>query len=159
MSTILRALKKAEENRTREDKAGPGPAAGSPGTKYAVPRPLAAGVILIAAACAAVAGLRYARARGSAPALVARDTPQAAPVLPTPPPAAGAPQQPDHKPAPALKELSLSGILWDESRPLAIINGKTLGAGEEIDGATVIKINLAGVTVRRGNEELVLRVD
>ena len=46
--------------------------------------------------------------------------------------------------------LSLSGILWDASAPIAIINGQMLHAGEEIDGYRVVEILQDRVSVTDG---------
>jgi hypothetical protein len=51
------------------------------------------------------------------------------------------------KPVEAWPELKLSAIIFSKNNPMAIINGKMLGAGETIDGAHVTKIEPEQVSV------------
>jgi hypothetical protein len=55
----------------------------------------------------------------------------------------------EHVPPPAEApfELNLSGILWDEKSPVAIINGKPLGVGGEIEGARVMEVGQESVLI------------
>lgn len=46
-------------------------------------------------------------------------------------------------------DLSLTGIIWDKRKPLAVINGKMLGIGDTIKGAKVKKINKESVLLRK----------
>lgn len=48
--------------------------------------------------------------------------------------------------------LSLSGILWDASAPLAIINGQTLRVGDELDSFRVMQIDPDRVVLSDGVE-------
>ena len=48
--------------------------------------------------------------------------------------------------------LTLSGILWDPSRALAIINGQTVAAGEEFEGYRVVSIAQDHVDVSDGSQ-------
>lgn len=137
MSTILKALQKAEEGRAKETLPGRivSPDApldeGSPRRSYLIAAVAIA--FFIASACYFMArhsGIEAARpestqGRGSAVA------DQKGPVQ-----------------SEALPALHLSGVLWDPARPVAIINGKALTTGSEIDGAAVTAIELSGVTVR-----------
>lgn len=51
---------------------------------------------------------------------------------------------------------SLAGILWDPNKPLAIINGQTLGVGETVDGFKVLVIAADHVTVSDGQQTIEL---
>ncbi|MDP3768371.1 MAG: hypothetical protein Q8S13_10175 [Dehalococcoidia bacterium] len=55
-------------------------------------------------------------------------------------------------------ELTLSGILWDAARPIAIINGETLQPGEEIDGFRIVSIEPTRVVVTDGTQTLQLQI-
>ena len=46
-------------------------------------------------------------------------------------------------------DLSLTGIIWDKKKPLAVINGKMLGIGDTIKGAKVRKIHKESVLLRK----------
>ncbi|MDD5557587.1 MAG: hypothetical protein PHN82_10130 [bacterium] len=50
--------------------------------------------------------------------------------------------------APPPPVLRLDGVIWDESIPLAIIEGRTVKRGDEVGGATVMEIGRDGVRVR-----------
>ena len=58
----------------------------------------------------------------------------------------------------ATGELALSGILWDASRPLAIINGMTLTVGDEVEGFQVLDIQADHVTLTDGTATYDLRI-
>lgn len=45
--------------------------------------------------------------------------------------------------------LSLTGIIWDKKKPIAVINGKMLGVGDTIKGAKVKKIQKESVLLRK----------
>jgi hypothetical protein len=49
-----------------------------------------------------------------------------------------------------LGELVLSGILWDATSPLAIINGRTVEVGDDIEGHRVAVIEPTGVILTDG---------
>lgn len=61
-------------------------------------------------------------------------------------------------PVQATGELSLSGIIWDEKKPVCLIDGKMLKVGDEISGAKVIEINNDTVLLKVGDELRTLRV-
>ncbi len=72
-----------------------------------------------------------------------------------PAPVASAPEviAPSPPAAPALK---LQGIFYRIARPTALISGKTVGVGEKIEGARVLKIERSEVTLERDGETIVL---
>jgi cytoskeletal protein RodZ len=95
-------------------------------------------------------------------AVAPKSAPAPAPVLPevVPPPKVAAPipapaPAPEPAPAPPAKpvvaawpvDLKLMGIFFSKTNPRAIINGKTLNVGDEIDGIRVTKIEHDQVTV------------
>lgn len=49
--------------------------------------------------------------------------------------------------APPLPQLSVQGLWWQGSKPLAIINGRVYEVGEQVDGATITAITRTGVIV------------
>lgn len=55
--------------------------------------------------------------------------------------------------------LKLEGIVWSETRPLAVLNGRIAGAGEVVDGFSVLAVRQESVEVRYNGEtfEIVLR--
>lgn len=61
-------------------------------------------------------------------------------------------------PVQATGDLSLSGIFWDAKKPVCLIDGKMLKAGDEISGAKVIEINKDTVLLKVGDELRTLRV-
>jgi hypothetical protein len=156
MSTILKALKKAEEGMARNTLPGKILSGGSvPGGARARVRSLAM-ILLSALAIAAVLAhylqvSRRAETRTDSSAL-----PTAAPAAGRPVPIAGAEGEPGRD---ALPALHLSGVLWDKSEPLAILNGRPLGVGGEVDGARVVKIGLEAVQVDYRGREYTLSVE
>jgi len=48
----------------------------------------------------------------------------------------------------APKTLNIEGIMWDENDPKAIINGNIVGAGEVVEGKTIIEIKSTSVIIR-----------
>lgn len=44
-------------------------------------------------------------------------------------------------------ELSISGLIWNSDRPQAIINGRVVSVGDEIDGARLLSVNKEGITI------------
>jgi hypothetical protein len=52
----------------------------------------------------------------------------------------------------------LSGILWDATAPIAIINGEMLRAGDRLDGYRVTKIEQDRVTITDGDQTLQLQI-
>jgi len=74
-----------------------------------------------------------------APQVVKATTPE---VVPAPAPAPAKPAEPSWAIG-----LKLSGIFFRQTNPLALINGKTVGVGDDIDGIRVTKIESDRVTV------------
>jgi hypothetical protein len=74
----------------------------------------------------------------AAPAPAPVSAPAAAPVV-------AAPAKPVEPAWPA--NLKLTGIFFRKTNPLALINGKTVGVGDEIDGTRVTKIESDRVTL------------
>jgi len=54
--------------------------------------------------------------------------------------------------------LSLSGIIWDQASPVALINGMPLTVGEEIDGFRIVEILPDRVTLTDGTTTHHLRI-
>ena len=54
--------------------------------------------------------------------------------------------------------LALTGILWDANQPMAIINGRTLSVGQELDGYRVTSISPDHVSLTDGNHTLELSI-
>jgi hypothetical protein len=52
----------------------------------------------------------------------------------------------------------LSGILWDPSQPIAIINGQMLRVGEELEGYRVLAITQDTVSLSDGGQPLNLTI-
>lgn len=59
---------------------------------------------------------------------------------------------------PAIPALKLQGIFYRISNPTALINGKTVGVGEKVEGARVIQINRQDVSLERDNEKILLEL-
>lgn len=55
--------------------------------------------------------------------------------------------------------LNISGILWDERDPRAIINGRIVGEGDKVDGNTVISIEQDLVVLNDGLSDFILRLE
>jgi hypothetical protein len=53
-------------------------------------------------------------------------------------------------------ELSLEGIIWDETQPLVVINGDVAGIGGVAGGCTVVSIRQDGVTLLRDGRSIKL---
>jgi len=63
------------------------------------------------------------------------------------------------EPAPIkLPPLSLKGIVWDESEPLALINDLIVKEGDTIQEARIVKIYFDRVAVRYGSKEFVIKL-
>lgn len=54
--------------------------------------------------------------------------------------------------------LTLSGIFWDEKKPKAVVNEKTLLTGDTIYGYTVVEIQPRAVILRTGDKNIKLTV-
>lgn len=52
----------------------------------------------------------------------------------------------------------LSGIVYSEDDPLAIVNNRSVRVGDRINGATVVDINRREVTLDAGGSRVTLRV-
>jgi len=55
--------------------------------------------------------------------------------------------------------LDLSGILWDEEAPKAIISGNIVAVGEKVEGNTVVDIRPDRVILNNGNTTIELRLE
>ena len=55
-------------------------------------------------------------------------------------------------------KLVLKGIAWDETKPLALINGLLAKEGDTIQGATIVKIDFERVGIRYRSEEFVIKL-
>ena len=56
------------------------------------------------------------------------------------------------------KVWKLSGIVFNDTNPLAIINGKSIGVGDIIEGAKVLKIERKRVVIEYSGNSISLRV-
>lgn len=54
--------------------------------------------------------------------------------------------------------LSLTGIAWDKSRPMAVINGVVVGVGDTVGEAKVRRIDFDSVTVLYKSREFIIRI-
>ena len=54
--------------------------------------------------------------------------------------------------------LVLHGIIWDEAKPCAIINGIVVSCGEKVGGCTVISIEKNNVTMDDGTSQYKLKL-
>jgi hypothetical protein len=57
-----------------------------------------------------------------------------------------------------LSGLILSGILWDATAPLAIINGSMVRAGEDVEGYRVVAITTDSVVFTDGTDTFQLKI-
>ena len=63
------------------------------------------------------------------------------------------------KPAPTkLPPLSLKGIAWDETQPLALINDLVLKEGDTIQGAKIVKIDFDRVQVLYSSKKFLIKL-
>ena len=51
---------------------------------------------------------------------------------------------------------SLIGILWDATRPLAMVGDKTVGVGDTVAGWTVVQIQEGAMVIRRDDRQEVI---
>ena len=58
----------------------------------------------------------------------------------------------------SMSGLVLSGILWDATQPLAVVNGQTVRVGQELDGYQITEISHDRVSVTDGTETFQLRI-
>jgi len=56
------------------------------------------------------------------------------------------------------KELKLEGIMWDNSAPIAIINGDVFGLKDTIEGQTITAIRRQSVELGTGRNRIVLHL-
>ncbi|MDD5449290.1 MAG: hypothetical protein PHO42_01655 [Candidatus Omnitrophica bacterium] len=54
-------------------------------------------------------------------------------------------------------DLVLSGIIWEEERPVALINDRAIAEGEQIAGFKVVKIMQDEVILARGSDRFILK--
>jgi hypothetical protein len=78
------------------------------------------------------------------------DSASAAAASPAPPPAAAAPVDTAH--------LQLEGIVWSETDPVAMINGRILRVGGVVLGYTIVKIEPQSVELQGERGTIRLRV-
>jgi hypothetical protein len=55
-------------------------------------------------------------------------------------------------------KLVLKGIVWDETKPLALINGLVVKEGDTIQGATIVKIDFERVTIQYRSQRFVIEL-
>ncbi len=86
---------------------------------------------------------------------------------PSAPPPLAAPRPPDggvggqtflRQAAPAGGSVRVDFIVWSESRPFAQINGQLIGAGQSVDGYTLLKVERERVELEGGGERFWIRV-
>jgi hypothetical protein len=56
-----------------------------------------------------------------------------------------------------ISRLDLSGIMWGEDLPLAIINGKVYKVGDSISGIKIVEISKQGVLLKYQEESFILK--
>jgi hypothetical protein len=61
-------------------------------------------------------------------------------------------------PGSAAAVLDLSGILWDEEAPKAIISGNIVAVGDKVEGNTVVDIRPDRVILNDGNKTIELKL-
>ncbi|MCF6289428.1 MAG: hypothetical protein L3J03_00265 [Desulfobacterales bacterium] len=59
-------------------------------------------------------------------------------------------RQADESALAAMKKLRAEAILWNRSKPLAIINGRLIGVGDEFSGIRVLAIHRDSITLAKG---------
>ena len=57
-----------------------------------------------------------------------------------------------------LTGLTLSGILWDAHRPMAMINDQMVRVGETLDGYTIVEITADHVSMTDGTDTFQLQI-
>ena len=53
-----------------------------------------------------------------------------------------------------LTDIKISGIVWDKTRPLAVINGEVHTVGDTIKGHTIVEIKVSSVILSAGDEKI-----
>lgn len=56
-----------------------------------------------------------------------------------------------------IPHLTLNGIVWNVDKPIAIVNNKILRKGDSIEGAEVLDITQAGVSLRFEAKQIMLK--
>lgn len=69
------------------------------------------------------------------------------------------PFAPKTTPVKVVATLTLSGIIWDEKEPKALINNVVVGIGDKIDENTVIGIEQDSVILNDGIENIVFKLE
>lgn len=83
----------------------------------------------------------------AAPRSAPTNDPPADAVVESPPADAPADEPPPAPPAPAFPALKLQGIFYSRTKPSALINGRTLFLGDQVEGAVVKRIDALRVEV------------
>jgi hypothetical protein len=60
---------------------------------------------------------------------------------------------------PNLPQLKITGVMWDNKEPIALINGKCLKTGDEINGAKIVNIQQKEVSVLFKEKEFTISVE
>jgi len=156
MSTILKALKKAEEGMARNTLPGKILAADSVAAPAGGRARVLTGTTILVSALVLIAGLvYYLQSREQRAGRMESYSPRPAAAPTAARPARGEGEQEEA----ALPPLRLSGVLWDKTEPLAILNGRPLTVGGEIAGARVVKIGLDGVQIHYRGREYTIAVE
>ncbi|MCX6357627.1 MAG: hypothetical protein NT045_07130 [Candidatus Aureabacteria bacterium] len=154
MSTILKALQKAEEVRTAHTLEGKILSDPVPRERVRRRAPLyVAGLgilIVIAAGVICARGRRAPSTAGQGPAVPGAPAAHAGAVRGSGRALRGSDA--------AIPDLHLSGVIWDPAAPVALINGQPLTVGQESGGARVIAISLDEVQVECAGMKHVLKV-
>ena len=64
----------------------------------------------------------------------------------------------DKNPPSPTADIALSGVLWDEANPLAIINNKVVKTGDRVGGCSVVKIKQDSVVLSDGARDFELKL-
>ena len=68
-------------------------------------------------------------------------------------------QQPEQAAPATLPPMSLYGIVWDPTNPIALIDGSDVHVGETVKGARVVAINVDSVVLAYRSKQFVLTVE
>lgn len=58
-----------------------------------------------------------------------------------------------------VSSITLSGILWEENNPLAIINNKIVKVGDRVAGCNVVEIRQNSVSLNNGTKDFELKLN
>lgn len=58
----------------------------------------------------------------------------------------------------AKQEIKLEGIMWDNQKPFAVIDGTVMSVGDFIDGKKIIKIDNESVTLDNQGQKEILKI-